>query len=110
MPMYGIWPFQWRDSDVEIRAPRTVRVQITEHAGLGHRGPVVHFDPPSALHVLRLLVREIRRQAIDLALSREPDGRLALRGSEAEARAPLAYIEGLSTADAILSLAELGRS
>jgi hypothetical protein len=100
----------WRSApDVRLERPARVTVQITEHAGLGHRGPVTHFDPPCARRLLRLLIRDLRRAAIDLCLSREPDGRLALRAGAAEAHAPLAYIEGLSTADAILSLAELAQ-
>lgn len=94
---------------VERRAAAVVTVQVTEHAGRGHLAPKLHFDPPSAAHVLRQVLGVIRRAAEDLCLSREPDGRLALRAGAGEGYAPLAYIEGLSTADAILTLAELAR-
>lgn len=90
-----------------VRLAATVVVQITEHAGRGHQPPKTHYDPPSASHVLRGVLAEIGRRAGDLHLSREPDGRLALRAGPDEAHVPLAYIQGLSNADAILSLAEL---
>lgn len=102
------WRGQAHDH-VAVKACATVAVQVTEHAGRGHRPPTIHFDPPSAGHVLRLVLAEIRRAAEDLHISREPDGRLALRAGPGEAHAPLAYIEGLGTADAILTLAELAR-
>lgn len=92
-----------------VRLAATVVVQVTEHAGRGHQPPKTHYDPPSAGHVLRALVAELGRRAEDLYIAREPDGRLSLRAGPDEAHAPLAYIQGLSTADAILSLAELAR-
>lgn len=99
----------FKNPAIERRGCRIVTVQITEHAGLGHRAPITHFDPPSTTHVLRLALAELRRRAEDLCLSRQPDGRLALRAGPGEAHVPLAYVEGLSTADAIVTLAELAR-
>lgn len=107
--MSGMFPSFERDDQVELRTCRAIRVQVTEHAGRGHRPPTIHFDPPHDLQVIRLVLAEIRRTAISLSISREPDGRLALRGSAEEAHAPLAYIDGMGTASAVLALAELAR-